>query len=192
MEDLYSIRLPAAIVRIEAETLAMGFGMASDRRTGALLRTLAASRRAGRLLELGTGTGMATCWMLDGMDAEARLLTVDSDPAAVATAKRILGEDTRVAFHVDDGSAFLRGLAGRQFDLIFADTWPGKYYDLEETLALLAPGGLYVIDDMLPQPNWPEGHAAKAAALLEQLDQRADLVVTRLCWSTGLLLCAKR
>jgi hypothetical protein len=31
---------------------------------------------------------------------------------------------------------------------------------------MLKPGGLYVIDDMLPQPNWPEGHAAKAEVLI--------------------------
>ena len=143
-------------------------------------------------MELGTGTGAASCWMLDGMDAEARLLTVDTDPRVVEVARRILGADPRMTLHIGDGGDLLRNLAGSRFDLIFADSWPGKYYDLEEALSLLPPGGIYVIDDMLPQPNWPEGHAEKAAALLEHLDGRDDLFVTRLNWSTGIVICTKR
>jgi predicted O-methyltransferase YrrM len=37
--------------------------------------------------------------------------------------------------------------------LIFADAWPGKYSDLEKALKLVKPGGFYIIDDMLTQPN---------------------------------------
>lgn len=41
-------------------------------------------------------------------------------------------------------------------DLIFADTWPGKYKHLEGTLSLLKKGGL--IDDMIAQDNWAYGY----------------------------------
>ena len=57
---------------------------------------------------------------------------------------------------------------------------------------MLKPGGLYVIDDMLPQPNWPEGHAAKAEALIEILENRTDFHLTKLNWSTGVILMAKK
>jgi predicted O-methyltransferase YrrM len=56
--------------------------MASEPLVGALLRTLVASKPAGRFLELGTGTGVATTWMLDGMDPASALTTVDTDPTA--------------------------------------------------------------------------------------------------------------
>ena len=52
------------------------------------------------------------------------------------------------------------------FDLIFADAIPGKYEHLNETLALLRRGGLYVVDDMLPQPTWPKDHAPRATGVL--------------------------
>jgi hypothetical protein len=29
-------------------------------------------------------------------------------------------------------------------------------------------GGFYVIDDMIPQPNWPDRHAEKSSALIEK------------------------
>jgi predicted O-methyltransferase YrrM len=40
--------------------------MPSEPRTGAFLRELCAGKPGGNLLELGTGTGLATAWMLDG------------------------------------------------------------------------------------------------------------------------------
>ncbi len=64
---------------------------------------------------------------------------------------------------------------GQQFELVFADTWPGKYYALDEALSLIKPGGLYVIDDMLPQPNWPDDHAPKVAELIAALERRARI-----------------
>jgi predicted O-methyltransferase YrrM len=166
--------------------------MASDLWTGCLLRTLAGSRPAGALLELGTGTGLATAWLLDGMHPDATLISVDHNPEVVAIARKHLEQDRRVQFHVSDGSAFLQELAGSTFDLIFADTWPGKYDHLDEALALLKPGGLYVIDDMLPQPNWPEGHPARGAELISTLESRPEFWVTKLDWSTGLMICTRR
>jgi predicted O-methyltransferase YrrM len=44
-----------------------------------------------------------------------------------------------------------------EHDLIYADAWPGKFTDLDQALALLRIGGIYFIDDLLPQSNWPEG-----------------------------------
>jgi predicted O-methyltransferase YrrM len=165
--------------------------MASDRLTGSLLRVLAASKPNGSVLELGTGTGMGAAWLLSGMDTSATLDTVDHDETVVTIARCYLGHDPRVRFHVSEGAAFLASVAGRQFDLIFADTWPGKFDHLDEALALLRPGGIYVGDDLLPQPSWPEGHAPKVPRFLRDLEQRSDLHVTRLHWSTGLVLAAR-
>jgi predicted O-methyltransferase YrrM len=96
---------------------------------------------------------MGASWLLSGMDAASTLDTVDHDEAVVGIARSFLGHDARVRFHVSDGAAFLAGLAGREFDLIFADSWPGKFDHLDDALALLRPGGIYVGDDLLPQPS---------------------------------------
>ena len=69
------------------------------------------------------------------------------------------GSDPRVTFHVMDGADFISNAPQDRFDLIYADAWPGKFTHLDETLSLLRVGGIYFIDDLLPQPNWPEGHA---------------------------------
>lgn len=79
-----------------------------------------------------------------------------------------------------------------RYDLIFADTWSGKYRMLDEALSLLLRGGLYVIDDMLPQSNWPDGHADKVDALMAELTQRTDLHVCVMNWSCAVVLAARR
>lgn len=193
MPDLDTHAPPRALDDLKVATQAMGFLLASDALTGALLRMLAATKPAGQMLELGTGTGVGTCWLLDGMDAASRLHTVDVSAEHIDVARRFLGGDRRVTFYLEDGATWLRRARanGMRFDLIFADALPGKYLDLDAALALLKVGGLYVIDDMLPQPAWPDDHAPKVAALIAELDARRDLRVVKLNWSTGVIIATR-
>ncbi len=162
--------------------------MPSDPLTCTLLRTLAASKPAGQFLELGSGTGLSTAWLLDGMDARATLTTVDNDASLLDILNRHLGHDARLKVVCADGDEFLRQEESQRYDLIFADTWSGKYRLLHEALALVKPGGLYVIDDMLPQPNWPEGHAEKVDALLHTLHALPGWHVAQLDWASGVVV----
>lgn len=186
------IRQPAAVAGILADTEALGFNMASEPKVGSLLAVLAAAKPGGRLLELGTGTGHGTAWLLAGMDADSTLDTVDTDARVVTVAQRHLGGDPRVRFHVMDGAQFLQRPPSSPFDLIYADAWPGKFSHLDDALALLRPGGIYVIDDLLPQPNWPDGHAPKVPALLDDIERRGQFATVRLAWASGLMLVVRR
>lgn len=181
---------PAAWRQIQARTAALGFDMPSEVNTGALLRLLAASKPGGRMLELGTGTGLATAWLLDGLDAAASLVSVDVDPVVQEVARGRL-KDERLRFVLADGLDYVRAQPPGSFDLVFADAWPGKYEALDETLALLKPGGLYAIDDMLPQPNWPEGHQARVDALVQRLRTYPGLTSVAMDWASGLIVAAK-
>ena len=187
-------KIPPQLMAIEEATGALGFAMASDQATGMLLRTLAASKPGGNLLELGTGTGLATAWLLQGMDAAARLLSLDNDAMVQSIAAEYCGEDSRLTLVTEDGDTALPRLhaAGERYDLIFADTWPGKYRLLDLTLGLLKPGGLYIVDDLLPQPNWPPNHGASVEQLVADLQDRVDLWITQLEWSSGLLVAVKK
>lgn len=183
---------PVILTSILSDTEALGFTMASEPLTGSLLRTLAASKPGGAFLELGTGTGVGAAWLLDGMDNHSRLTSIDNDAAVVAVARQWLGDDPRVTFLVQDGGEYLLHASPSCFDLIFADSWPGKFTHLDEALAALKPGGLYVIDDLLPQPNWPSDHAPKVPRLIAGLEARRDLVLTRLDWASGVIVATKR
>lgn len=191
MNDLHNINEPKAIPSIWADTRAAGFTMASEPLTCSLLRTLAASKPSSRFLELGSGTGLSTAWLLDGMDAGSHLTTVDNDESLLSILKSNLGADPRLKVICSDGEDYLRALRGEHFDFIFADTWAGKYRLLHDALELLNPGGLYVIDDMLPQPNWPEGHAEKVADLVATLEKMEGFRATKLSWASGVILVAR-
>jgi predicted O-methyltransferase YrrM len=192
MNDTEIRRQPDVVARILADTEAWGFNMVSEPKVGALLAVLAAAKPAGRLLELGTGTGHGTAWLLAGMDGASMLDTVDTDANVVAIAQRHLGSDRRVRFHVMDGAHFLERSPSLHFDLIYADAWPGKFTHLDAALALLRPGGMYVIDDLLPQSNWPEGHAPKVPVLIDDIERRGEFATVRLAWASGLMLVVRR
>ena len=183
---------PEQLAAIQKATKAKGFDMASEPELGSLLRTLVAIKPDGHILELGTGTGLSTAWLLDGMDAAARLLSVDRDLSVQDIARRYLGTDSRCTFLHQEVREFLLGWDREPFDMIFADAWSGKFFELDEALGLLKPGGLYVVDDLQPLPTWPEGHAAKVEKLLEQLSNKPELILAKLELSTGILIAAKR
>lgn len=184
--------IPKSYPAILESTTTSGFTMASDKLTCSLLRTLAASKPSGKFLELGTGTGLSTAWILDGMDNNSTLISIDNDARVQDIARHFLSTDQRLTLTCSDGEAWIKSNAHERFDYIFADTWHGKYLLLEEALSMLTKGGLYIIDDMLPQPNWPEGHHEKATNLLEVLDNRTDIVLTRQCWATGIVVAVKK
>lgn len=192
MTDLPISQTPAILDAIDADAAAISFGQPSDDLTGAFLRTLIASKPAGKFLELGTGAGRATAWMLEGMTSDAHLISVESDEALIAIAQKHLGADPRLQLIHSLGEEVIVKLPHRQFDLIFADTWPGKYNHLEETLALVKEGGFYIIDDMLPQPNWPEGHDKKAANLIQTLENDPRFQLVKMTWASGVIMLVKK
>ena len=59
-------------------------------------------------------------------------------------------------------------------------------------LALVAPGGFYVIDDLLPQAGWPVDHALRVAALRDDLAARRDFVRAALAWAIGIALMVRK
>ena len=185
------LKMPLAFTQIQKATQELGFTMASDPATGSLLQTLAATKPGGKFLELGTGTGLSTAWILEGMDQKASLESIDFDPEVLAIAKSFLGKDPRLKLTEMDGEEWVLSNLHQKFDYIFADTWHGKYLLLEEVLEMLEVGGIYLIDDMLPQPNWPEGHAQKAENLVKKLESMPFLSITKLNWSTGILLATR-
>jgi predicted O-methyltransferase YrrM len=192
MFDDNTAAAPATWREIDARSRALGFDMPSEAGTGAMLRLLAATKPSGRLLELGTGTGLATAWLLEGMAPDASLVSIDTDMGVQAVARAVLGGDPRVTFVIEDGLDYIRAQPPASFDLIFADAWPGKYEGLDETLALLSPGGLYVVDDMSPQPNWPPGHQPRVAKASTRLKSHPDLATVALDWASGLVIAARR
>ncbi|AGA77245.1 O-methyltransferase [Echinicola vietnamensis] len=183
--------IPAIYPKILAKSKEIGFTMPSDLYIGSLLKTLMLSKPGGNFLEIGTGIGLSLAWMVEGLGEKESLISIDNDPALTAIAEQFFGQDARLRVLCDDGRSWIKSYSGAPFDLIFADAWPGKYSELEETLSLLKMGGFYVIDDMDVQPNWPEGHGENVKQLIATLESREDLALCKMNWSTGLVVGVK-
>lgn len=192
MKDSNILDIPKLHLEIEAKSKEIGFTMPSDLFIGTLLKTLITSKPKSHLLELGTGIGLSLSWMIDGMDSDSKIVTIDNDPKLTEIAKSYFETDERVEIICADGSEWIKNYNGEKFDLVFADAWPGKYSEIDEILELIKVGGFYIIDDMLAQPNWPEGHQENVNKLIEYLENRNDFNLTKLNWSTGLVIATRK
>jgi predicted O-methyltransferase YrrM len=168
-------RAPDSLEAILTDAERLGFAMSCEPRTGALLSVLAASKPGGRILELGTGVGAGTAWLLDGMTTDATLTSVDADRAVQAIAAVHLGADPRLHLVQADAAEWITMYDGPGFDLAYVDCRPGKYTHLDQLIRLLNPGALYIGDDLLPQPTWPDDHQPRVDAFLDHLPHQSGL-----------------
>ncbi len=181
---------PAVVAKLLDAANKHRFEESCDANTGALLRLLAASKPGGRLLNIGTGVGVSCAWLLDGMSADAELWTVDIDAERSAVAKTHL--DRRLRIVVEDAAQFMRGAIGASdgFDLVFADAMPGKYQHLDLALDLVALGGFYVVDDLIPTEDWSDA-ATLAPLLIDHVSADRRFTTLRLDWATGHFLAVR-
>jgi predicted O-methyltransferase YrrM len=169
-----------------------GFMMSSEPRTGALLRTLVATKPAGRILEVGAGLGVGAAWLLDGMDAEARLICLEVHQRIGGLCQKFLADDPRVQVIITDATDWLESYDGPPFDFAFVDTTTTKFHRRDSLFKHLADGALFVADDLLPQQSWAPEHPARVEVFRKEILLEPNLVPTLMDWSSGLLVAAYR
>lgn len=188
---MYSQKLPATYNTLIEKSQEIGFTMPSDILVGSLLKTLIASKPSSHILELGTGIGLSLSWMIEGLDKDSKIISIDNDSTLITIVKSFFGDDPRIKLVCEDGSKWISNYQGVGFDLVFADAWPGKFSDLDQLLVHIKIGGFYVIDDIYPQSNWPEGHQEKVEKLIHFLESKQDFSMTKIDWSTGVIIMTK-
>lgn len=120
---------------------------------GRLLQVLLKAVGARRVLEVGTLGGYSAIWIARALPEDGRLITLESEPAHAAFARRFLAR-AGVAEQVEvrEGRALdlLPALDGERFDAVFldADKEPLPTY-FDWALRLLRPGGLLIADNAL-------------------------------------------
>ncbi len=191
MQETNILDKPALYASINAKCQEIGFTMPSDLFIGTLLKTLITSKPNAYILELGTGISLSLAWMIEGMDSGSQIISIDNDPQLTEIANDYFGKDERVKIICSDGTPWIKNYKGEKFDLIFADAWPGKYSEIDEVLELVKVGGFYIIDDMRTQENWPEGHQEKVNHLVDYLENREDFNLTKMDWSTGVIIAVR-
>jgi len=123
-----------------------------DAEVGALLRVLATSVNASRILEIGTAIGYSGIWLARALPAGGMLVTMEFNEERAKEARENFaraGVSDRVSVVVGDAQLKIAKVSG-PFDLIFQDGDKKLYTPLLDRLvALLRPGGLLVTDNVL-------------------------------------------
>lgn len=184
--------VPHAAVRARRVAERSGFQMSSDPQTGSLLRTLAATKPGGRLLEVGTGVGVGAAYLLAGMDPTACLTTLERGPALANAARTLLADDDRVEVVTTDAVEWLTAYQGPPFDLVFVDTTTAKFDRRDLLFTHMAPGALFIADDLLPQEKWTEAHRPRVARFRSEILAEPRLLATLVDWGSGLVIGACR
>jgi predicted O-methyltransferase YrrM len=186
------VSYPQTLAAILADAERLNFSYSSEQQTGGLLAALAASKPRGRVLEIGTGLGYGTCWLLSGLNAQSTLTTVDANTRNSQIAQGHLGSDKRLRFVVRDAGTWLEEAPSNWFDVIFADSPEGKYAHLDDALRTLTVGGIYVVDDMRRKTDGTDEYLEPAMKLIDILTQRPDFLVTQMIdFATGIVMAVK-
>jgi predicted O-methyltransferase YrrM len=155
-----------------------------DPEVGALLRVLAVSIGAARVLEIGTAIGYSGIWLAGALPPDGMLLTLEMDEDRAREARDNFaraGLADRVSVIVGDAQLKIAKVSG-PFDLIFQDGDKKLYTPLLDRLvALLRPGGLLITDNVLwdgeVAPGFtttPQRDAADTRAIVEYNERVAS------------------
>lgn len=154
------VAAPPLVAAATARARQAAFPMSCDPAVGRLLAVLAAHLPEGaRVLELGTGTGVGTAWIVLGLGerTDVTVVSVEKDPD---TARMAAYGDWPPFVDLRCGDAVeVLGTNGT-FDLIFADAPGGKWDGLDRSIAALRPRGLLIVDDMTSGADWTDSHRA--------------------------------
>jgi predicted O-methyltransferase YrrM len=201
-----SLREPELLSQLRRETAALpNAGMQISPEQGQFMRLLVELIGARRALEVGVFTGYSSLCVALALPADGQLVACDVNPTYTDIARKYwqrAGVEQRVSLHIGPAVATLDGLleSGQKesFDFAFIDADKenySKYY--EQALALLKPGGLLTIDNVLWGGNVadtsdtsPSTEAIRRLNATVKNDQR--VTISLLPVGDGLLLARKR
>ncbi len=122
--------------------------------TGALLRTLAATRDARSVMEIGTGAGVSSLWLLEGMNPDGVLTTIDPEGefqrAARTSFKKAGIASHRSRFINDRALDVLPRMADDAYDMVVIDG-PAEEtpHYLDHAARMLRRQGILVVTNAL-------------------------------------------
>lgn len=172
--------------------------------TSDLLRVLAASTKAQNILEVGTGAGVASLALLQGMAPGSAFTTIDIDNSRLQKARHIIqgssyGRKHRVRTICGNSTEVLPRLSTGSYDLALVDTSAeNAEFAVLSCLSLIKSGGLLIMHNALhqgsvAQPTVRDAETISHRRLLQDIQECSDDVFVSLVHSNlGIYLVYKR
>ena len=123
--------------------------------TAALLRVCLKTKNKPQILELRTAVGYSALVMMDALEGEGEIVTVENFPPRIEKAKQNFVASPyldKITLLEGDGSRILEELLEKkeQFSFVFLDAAKAQYpLWLPSILKLLSPGGILFCDNIL-------------------------------------------
>lgn len=137
-----------------------------DSSTGRLLEILARLRRPKRVLEIGSGAGYSTLWLMKGVEPEGILDAIDANPTAIRALEQTAekaGLQGQIRIHEGRALDVLHTMK-EAYDFVFIDAAKEEYPRyLDEALRLTRPGSMITAHNMFM--SLPAGRGEKAPAV---------------------------
>ncbi len=169
---------------------------------GAALRLIAAMADARSVVEIGTGAGVGSMWLLRGMRPDGVLTTIDVEPEHHRAARETFSEagiaGNRVRLISGRALDVLPRLTDAAYDLVFCDGDKTEYAGyLEQALRLLRPGGVVAFDnalwhDRVADPTQRDEETTAIRELGRSMREDDRLVSALLVAGDGLLVAVKK
>ena len=169
---------------------------------GAVLRLLAASVGARAAVEIGTGSGVGSLYLLAGMAADGVLTTIDPEVENQRAARLAFNEagirPARVRTIAGQPRDVIGRLTDHAYDLVsFPAHAPHAGELLEHARRLLRPGGVLVLPhalyhDRVADPTARDTTTQSVRALLRSVQESEDLVAALTGSGDGVLAAVLR
>ena len=169
---------------------------------GAYLRHLAHQLNAQSVVEIGTGSGVGSLWILEGMIASGTLTSIDDEMEHTSIAKLAMADaeiaQSRYRFITNSVMDVMTKLADRAYDLVvFRHNPEDLNFAISEAHRVLRSGGVFVIDNFFggakvpdPAQRDPKTIALREAGKAIKADSESWMSVL-ITTGDGLLLATK-
>jgi predicted O-methyltransferase YrrM len=170
--------------------------------SGAVLGVLAATLAARAVVEIGTGAGVGSLYLLRGMPQDGVLTTIDVEVEHQRAAKQAFAEaglrPTRTRAISGRAQDVLPRLTDGAYDLVFVDADKESYPTyVEQALRLLRPGGVLIVNGALAggrisDPSARDVETVTVRETLKSIRESDDWISAVLPSGAGLLTAVKR
>jgi len=169
---------------------------------GSLLRTLAAAVKAHTVVEIGTGAGVSALWLLEGMNPDGVLTSVDIEAEHQLIAKEAFTQaginPNRVRLINGRVDEVIERLTESAYDLVFISGKPAELdANIQRAEKLLRKGGLLIVDralwhDRVADPAQRDAQTVAMRQAVEGMVSNEAFISSLIPLGSGLMVSVKK